>query len=234
MSRIYRWIPLLIIFLAFILAIYFRLYDYFNFKILAQYHKQLTQWTSQHYMLAVILYVLVYVVAVAASIPGATILTITGGFLFGYFFGTLYVVISASIGASIIFLAVKTALESWLQEKASRWVRRMEQGFQKNAFNYLLFLRLVPLFPFWVVNIVPALLGVRFRIFFLATFIGIIPGSFVYVSVGRGLESILAVGKTPNLKIIFEPHILLPLLALAILALIPPLYKKARRQETDD
>ena len=148
MKKITRWIPLALIVLVLIAALYFRLYEYFTFQALAKNHQLLQQWTSQHYLAVVLAYMAIYIAVVAASIPGATILTMTGGFLFGYVFGTLYVVISATIGATFIFLAVKTTFGVWLESRARGWVARMEQGFKKNAFNYLLFLRLVPLFPF--------------------------------------------------------------------------------------
>lgn len=231
MKRITRWIPLIIIIFALALFFYFRLYKYFTFTELQKNHEFLKQWTAQHYFMAVLIYMVIYIIAVTLSVPGATILTITGGFLFGYIFGTIYVVISATIGACCIFLAVQTALGEWLEKKAARWIRRMEEGFQKNAMSYLLFLRLVPIFPFWAINIVPALLGVRFRTFAFATLIGIIPGSLVYVLVGNGLGSLLELGKKPNLDIIFEPQILIPLLFLGAFSLIPIIYKKLTRDK---
>lgn len=231
MKRITRWIPLIIIIFALALFFYFRLYKYFTFTELQKNHEFLKQWTAQHYFMAVLIYMVIYVIAVTLSVPGATILTIAGGFLFGYIFGTIYVVISATIGACCIFLAVQTALGEWLEKKAVRWIRRMEEGFQKNAMSYLLFLRLVPIFPFWAINIVPALLGVRFRTFAFATLIGIIPGSLVYVLVGNGLGSLLELGEKPNLDIIFEPQILIPLLFLGIFSLIPIFYKKLTRDK---
>jgi len=229
-KRLTRWIPLLIIIMVLAFIIYFRWYEYLSFHSLQQHHLQLETWTAQHYWLAVVLFMAIYIIAVAVSIPGATILTLTGGFLFGIVPGTIYVVLSATIGATLIFLAVKTALGSYLEEKAGGWVSRMEHGFQKDAFNYLLFLRLVPLFPFWVINIVPALLDVRLRVFALATFLGIIPGGLVYVLVGHGLGSIFERNQTPNFSIIFEPQILIPILALAILSIVPIIYKKWKRK----
>lgn len=230
-NAIKRWIPISILVIALGLAIYFRLYEYLSFAALEQHHAQLKAWTEQNYLMVVLIYMAVYIIAVAVSIPGAVFLTITGGFLFGYVFGTIYVVISATIGACLLFLAVKTALGDWLEKKTSGWVVRMERGFQKNAFSYLMFLRLVPLFPFWVVNIVPAVLNVRLRIFVIATFLGIIPGSFVYVSVGNGLGSLLAAGQTPDLGIIFKPSILIPIIGLAVLSLVPILYKKYKKND---
>jgi len=226
-----RLIPVVVILIVIACVIYFRWYEYLTFSALQEHHQQLEQWTAQHYVLTVLAYMLIYIVAVAASIPGATILTLAGGYLFGIIPGTIYVVISATIGACLIFLAVETAFGRWLESKAKGWVSRMEKGFQENAFSYMLFLRFVPLFPFWVVNIVPALLDVRLRVFTLATFLGIIPGTFVYILVGNGLGSILKTGEEPNLGIIFQPQVLIPLLALAVLSLVPVIYQKLKRKD---
>jgi len=226
-----RWIPIVIILIVIACIIYFRWYEYLSFSALQQHHLQLEQWTAQHYWLTVLVFMLIYIVAVAASMPGALILTMLGGYLFGIIPGTIYVVISATIGACLIFLAVETAFGRWLGSKATGWVSRMEKGFQKNAFSYTLFLRLVPIFPFFIVNIVPALLDVRFRVFALATLIGIIPGTFVYILVGNGLGSILQTGQEPNMGIIFQPQVLIPLLVLAAMALVPTIYKKLKRRK---
>lgn len=223
-----RWLPLALILIGIACFFYFHLYRYLTFESLQQHHQQLLAWTQTHYLLIAALYILIYIVIVALSVPGATIMTLAGGFLFGLWWGTLYVVISATIGAVLIFLAVQTAIGDKLVGKASSAVGKMREGFRRNAFNYLLVLRFIPLFPFWIVNIVPAVLGVRLKTFFLATFLGIIPGSFVYVSLGNGLGALFAKGQTPNLKIIFQPNILLPLIGLAILSIIPLIYKKIK------
>lgn len=228
-----RWLPLLIILLILASVIYFQLYTYLSFESLKEHRQFLSHWTQEHFILASIIFMVVYIIAVAISIPGAIFLTLTGGFLFGLFYGTIYVVISATIGSIIIFLAMKTALRQYLEKLTGRFIKQMEHGFKENAFSYLMVLRLVPLFPFWVVNIVPALLGVSLRTFALTTFLGIIPGSFVYVWVGAGLSYIFESQQTPNLKIIFMPQILLPLLALAVLSIIPLLYKKIFRKNND-
>ena len=231
MQRLLRWLPIVLLITILILAISLGWYRYFTFTAISENHHFLTQWTQAHYAAAVFLFALAYIVAVAISIPGATFLTLLGGYLFGIVPGTIYVVLSATIGSVLIFLAVKTALGSWLQAKAQGWVTKMEVGFQKNALSYLLFLRLVPIFPFWVVNIVPALLNVRLRLFFIATLIGIIPGSLVYVSVGNGLGAIFAEGTTPDLSVIFRPSILIPILCLALISLVPIIYKKVRKRD---
>lgn len=224
-----RWSLLILILAGLFGFFYFHLYEYLTFTSLKQHRSWLLQLTEQHYLAAVLLYMAIYIVAVAVSVPGATILTLAGGFLFGVIFGTVYVVISATIGATLLFLAVRSALGEWLANKAEGWLKKMERGFQENAFNYLLVLRLVPLFPFWIVNIVPALLNIRLRTFISATFLGIVPGSLVYVAVGSGLSSLFAANQTPNLKIIFAPNILLPLIGLAVLAVLPILYKRYKQ-----
>jgi uncharacterized membrane protein YdjX (TVP38/TMEM64 family) len=149
-----------------------------------------------------------------------------GGLLFGTIAATIYVVIGATVGATGLFLAARTALGEPLRARAGPAVKRMEKGFQENALSYLLVLRLVPLFPFFVVNLVPAFLGVPLRTYVIGTVLGIIPGSFVYASVGNGLGAIFDAGQTPDLKIIFQPDILIPIIGLAILSLIPIAYKK--------
>lgn len=227
-----RWIFLIILIITLGLFFYFDLQRYFTFDALKQHRQFLLAWTQAHYFLAVSLYIAAYTLAVAISFPGATFFTLVGGFLFGIVFGTLYVVISATLGALGIFLAVRTALEPYMKKRASKWIDSMRQGFQKNAMQYLLILRFIPLFPFWVVNIAAALLGVNTSTFVFATFIGIIPGSIVYVLIGSGLGHVLDQNKMPNLNIIFQPEILIPLILLAILSCLPSIYKFIKGRST--
>jgi uncharacterized membrane protein YdjX (TVP38/TMEM64 family) len=160
------------------------------------------------------------------------VLTVIGGFVFGTLAATLCVILGATLGAVGLFLAARYAFYDALHAKAGPALRKMEPGFKENALSYLLVLRLVPLFPFWLVNLVPALLDVPLRIYVIATVIGIVPGTFVYASVGNGLGEILAAGKTPDPSLIYDEDVLIPLLGLAFLALLPVLYKawRARRQ----
>ncbi len=229
-----KWLLLILLVAILGCFFYFRLYTYLTFESLQDHRQILLNWTEQHLILALLCFSAVYIVAVAASIPGAVLLTLSGGFLFGPILGTIAVVISATIGAFVIFLAVNLALRDWFARKAAKWTHTMEEGFHKNAFTYLFIIRLIPIFPFWLVNIVPALLGMKKRSYILATFLGIIPGSFIYVSIGNGLGYIFDSGETPNLGIIFEPQVLLPLVALALLSTLPMIYKwiKAKRNET--
>ena len=226
-----RLLPIIILLIGLILFFVFDLYRYFTFDALKIYQHALFQWKSENPFLAAISFIVIYIIAVAFSFPGATLLTLAGGFLFGIILGTLYVVISATLGACIIFLAARYAFGDVLASKASGWTKKLEKGFQENAFNYMLFLRLLPIFPFWLINIVPALLNVGLGVFFITTFIGIIPGSAVYAAVGNGLSTIFAAVQTPNFGIIFEPQILIPLIALAILSVIPIIYKKIKKRK---
>ena len=155
-------------------------------------------------------------------------LTITGGFLFGVWLGGLLTLFGATAGAVAVFLAARTAFGGVLRRKAGPAIQRMEAGFRDNALSYLLILRLIPIFPFWLVNIVPAFLGIPLSVYLIGTFFGIIPGVLVYASVGNGLGELLEAGRKPELDIIFQPAILLPLLGLALLALLPVLYKRYR------
>lgn len=223
--KLRQWLPLTILVLAIIAFFAFGLHRYLTFEHLKAYRFKLLQWTQEHYFLTVAAYILAYILVVTLSVPGAVYMTLIGGFLFGIVLGTLYVVMSATIGATLLFLIVRTAFGHWLAKGVGHWTQKMAHGFRENAFSYLLFLRFIPLFPFWVVNIVPALLNVRLITFVIGTFIGIIPGSLIYVSIGQSLNSLFARNVKPNLGIIFEPQILLPLLGLAIISLLPILYK---------
>lgn len=223
-----------IFFILFTLSLFFifDLGQYLSFQALKTHHTTLIRWTNHHYFVSVLTFMVIYSIAVAISIPGATLFTLTGGFLFGLILGTIYVVVSATIGATLVFLAVRYALASWVAERTGKWIKKMRHGFAEDALSYLLILRLIPLFPFWVVNIIPALLNVPTRTYIMGTFFGIIPGTFVYVYLGTGLSHLFDQDKTPNYKIIFEPEILLPLIALAILSFLPTAYKRIKRKST--
>ena len=230
-SPIRRLVPLAVLIVAIVAVFAFGLDDYISFDVLRRHRAQLLDFVDRHFILAPLLYILVYAVVIALSIPGGAVLTIAGGFLFGALFGAVLVVIGATLGATVVFLIAKTALGDVLRTKAGGRIRRMEEGFREDAFNYLLFLRLIPIFPFWLVNIVPAFLGVPLRTYVLATFLGIIPGSFVYASVGNGVGAVFDTGGTPDLGIIFKPEIILPIIGLAVLALLPVAYRKLKMRQ---
>jgi uncharacterized membrane protein YdjX (TVP38/TMEM64 family) len=227
-SGVGRFLPLAV--LAAGLAAFFALglHRYLSFGALAENRDALVGFVERQPIAAPLAFIAVYALAVAFSIPGAAVLTIAGGFLFGTLAGGIFVVIGATLGAIGVFLAARTAFGEGLRKRVGPWVGRLEAGFRENALSYLLVLRLVPLFPFWLVNLVPAFLGVPLATYALGTFIGIIPGSFVYASVGNGLGAVFDSGGTPDLSIIFEPEILLPIVGLSLLALIPVIYKKVK------
>lgn len=220
--------PLLLLGLAIVLVIASGAHEALSFESLRRHRETLLGLVAERPVTTAILYVLLYTAAVALSIPGAVVLTLAGGFLFGTALATGLVVTGATAGAVLVFLIARSALGETLRVRAGPWLARMAEGFRKDAWSYLLVLRLVPLFPFWLVNLVPALLGVPLATFALATAVGIVPGSLVYASVGAGLGAVFDRGGEPDLGLILEPSVLLPLLGLAALALVPVAYRRLR------
>lgn len=223
-----RWLPVAV--LAGVLALFFLLGldKHVTFASLRENHGLLQEWVRRLGWTAPILYVLVYIAVVTFSIPGAGVMSLTGGFLFGTALATFCIVAGATAGASLLFFIAKTSFGDPLRRRAGPWMKRMEAGFAENALSYLLVLRLVPLFPFFIVNLVPAFLGVPFRTYAVATFIGIIPATFVLASVGAGLSSVLESGADFTVGSIFTPQVMTALIGLAVLALIPAAYKKLK------
>ncbi|MDP2332345.1 MAG: VTT domain-containing protein [Reyranella sp.] len=223
-----RLLPVVILLLGLALFLLFGLERYFSFEMLSRHHAELTAWVAGHVALAAFIFVLFYALAVAFSLPIAVVITPVGGFLFGVWLGAVLSVIGATLGSVALFLAARTAFYDLFRARAGAALARLEEGFRRDSFNYLLFLRLVPVFPFWLVNIVPALLGVKLGPYALATVIGIIPGAVVYASVGASFGMLIERGERPDFGVIFEWHILLPLLGLAALSLLPVLYTRLR------
>lgn len=183
---------------------------------------------AQNRLLVVICFMLLYAIVVIFSLPGGAIMTVTGGFLFGTVQASIYIVFAATAGATALFLIAKTSLGDPLHQKAGPWLDRLEKGFHENELSYLLFLRLVPAFPFFVVNLVPAFLGVSLRTYVIGTFFGIIPGTVVYANVGNGLGSIFDAGGEFSVQTVLSPEILIALTLLGLLALVPAAIKKVR------
>ena len=175
-----------------------------------------------------LVYIASYGILVALSVPGGAVLTIAGGFLFGTWIGMLCAIIGATSGATAIFLAARAGLGG-LAQRAGPLVAKLEAGFRADASNYLLVLRLVPIFPFWLVNLVPALVGVKLRTYVMATLLGIIPGTFVFAGLGNGLGDIV---EEPGLGVLLRLNVLGPIFGLAVLALIPVAYKHWRGKRT--
>ena len=176
-------------------------------------------------------FIAVYVGIVAFSLPGATVATLTGGFLFATFPGTLFNIVGATAGASLIFLAARWGLGERLATKleaSEGKVKKIKDGIDENQWEMLFLIRLVPAVPFFVANLLPAFLEVPLHRFVISTFLGIIPGAVVFTSIGAGLGEVFARGETPDLGVIFEPHILLPILGLCVLAALPIAIKVLR------
>jgi uncharacterized membrane protein YdjX (TVP38/TMEM64 family) len=217
-------------------------------ETLVRHRAAIDAFVGQHRFAAVVAYVALYVACVSLCIPGATLLTIAAGFLFGVLLGAASSVVGATIGATLIFLVARTALGEPLLKRAGRRANELARGFRKNAFSYLLFLRLVPAFPFFLVNLVPAFAGVRLLPFVAATALGIIPAALVYALAGTGLDSIIAAqqrnyaaclsrGDTDctlafDARDLLTPELIAALIALALLALLPVGIKqwRARRR----
>jgi uncharacterized membrane protein YdjX (TVP38/TMEM64 family) len=225
MTYLKRFGPIALIAACLVLVFAMGWNKYLSFDVLAQNSGTLKGLVQTNLPLVIAVFMAVYIVATACSVPGAIWLTIGGGFLFGPFLGTALSATSATIGASILFVAAQSAFGSGLSSKAGGFIEKFRAGFAENAFSYLLTLRLIPVAPFWGVNLAAAILRVPLRTFVIATAIGILPGGFVYAWLGSGIEHIIASGQTPDLKIIFSPQVLGPLLGLAALALLPTVWK---------
>ncbi|MEM7120514.1 MAG: TVP38/TMEM64 family protein [Pseudomonadota bacterium] len=229
-----RWLPAIVLVGAIGAAFALGLDKYLTLDALREHRFELQAFVAQNELAAIALFVLIYAVSTALSLPGATILTIAGGFLFGIWFGTAYAVIGATIGATGVFLVARTAIGQSLRQRAGPWFSKMEDGFRDNALSYMLVLRLVPLFPFFVVNLVPAFMGISLRVYVLATLIGIIPGAWVYASVGAGLGSIFDSAEEVSLGSVLTPELIAALVGLALLSLAPVVYKKIKRRRIAD
>ena len=203
---------------------------YLSFEALREHRHTLLGLVDERPLVTALGFLVIYAVATALSLPGGTVLSIAGGFLFSTIAGTAVVVLAATLGATAIFLIAKSALGDPLRARAGPWLERMAEGFRDNALSYLLVLRLVPLFPFFVVNLVPAFLGVSLGTYVVGTFLGIIPGAFVFVSVGAGLGSVFDSGESFTAEGILTPQIVVALVGLSVLALVPVVYKRLRRR----
>ncbi|MGF1626622.1 MAG: TVP38/TMEM64 family protein [Alphaproteobacteria bacterium] len=216
-----RWAPLAAIAAGLVAAIAAGVDGDSLLELLKANHAELTVWVDANLVVAVLAYALLYTVAIALSVPGGAVLTLVGGFLFGVWAGTAIVVVAATAGATLLFLAARATVGEAMARRAGPFVRKMEAGFRRDAFAYLLFLRLTPVFPFWIVNLAPALLRVKLGTYILATVLGIVPGTFVFASFGAGIGHLLAAGADITLGDVLTVEILLGLSGLAVLSLAP-------------
>ncbi len=223
MKHLKRYALPLILVILMILAYVFDLHQSLSFSELQNRKEDFQSYTNEHPVISIGIFSLVYVIAVALSLPFATLLTLLGGFLFGFWLGTGIVVSSATIGATIIFLIAKTSFGAVLREKAGKLYTKIEHDMNENAIGYLFFMRLVPIFPFFLVNIAPALFNISLQTYVVTTFLGILPGSAVYVYTGQSL------GDIDDPKDIFSIEVISAFVLLGIFAIIPTLYKKFKK-----
>ena len=198
----------------------FDLKTYLSLDALKDNRDNLLVFTQDHYVPAVVLFILIYVLQTSFSLPGATIMTLAGGFLFGSLWGPLYVNIGATTGATLAFLAARYLFHQWVERKFGDRLGPIQDGFARNAFSYLLTLRLIPFFPFFLVNLLSGLTRVKVSTYVVATAVGIIPGSVVYTFAGRQLGTINALSE------LVSPRLLLAFSLLGLLMLIPVIYRK--------
>ncbi len=210
----------------------FLLRDTLTFAALSRHREALLALRDAHPLVLPLTFVLAYAAMVALSLPGATVATLTGGFLFGLFPGVFYNVTAATIGAGLVFLAARAGfgarVAARIEAQGGR-AARLQRGLRENEIPVLLLMRLVPALPFFLANLIPAFLGIRFDRFVMTTFLGILPAALVFTSVGSGLGEVFARGEAPDLAILGEPAILWPLLGLCLLAALPLIAKAVRR-----
>ena len=199
--------------------------EYLSLDTLKANRDALKSFANGHLLLAVVIAFLVYIAVVALSLPGAAILSLTCGFLFGRWLGTAVIVAAATIGATIVFLAARYLFADWAKERMGSLGRKINEGFSENAFSYLLFLRLVPAFPFFLVNLAPAFTNVKLSTYVLATAIGIIPGAFVFANLGESL------GAIDSLSGLVSTQTLVAFALLGVLALVPVIVKKVKSRK---
>jgi len=229
-----RWLTKLPVFLVLAAALLgaVLLRDHLSFAALAQNRDALLAFRDAHYVWAALAFMLAYIVIVALSLPGGTVASLTGGFLFGLFPGVVFNVLAAGTGAIAVFLAVRLGFGAAVSDRIATSggaAARLQASLRENEWSVLFLMRLVPAVPFVLANLVPAFVGVSLRRFAVTTYLGIIPGALVFTSVGSGLGTVFAAGGVPDLGIILTPPVLLPLLGLAALAALPMVLRLARK-----
>ncbi|MCI5052364.1 MAG: VTT domain-containing protein [Simkaniaceae bacterium] len=227
-----KLIPIGVIILLIILFYALDLGRFFTFESLKAQHEDIKAFVSRHPITTPLLFITLYIIAVALSLPIAGILTIGMGYLFPLPLSTLYVVIGATIGATIIFLAARSAFSAILYKKVEPFLSKIEGNMKENAAMYLLTMRLIPLIPFWLLNLAPAFLSVPLRTFVWTTFVGIIPGSYVYTQAGLGLASVFEDSDHFTFGAIFTPEVIIAFCVLIAFSLIPIIYKWIRGRKS--
>ena len=228
MGKYWKLVLLATFLLVIILLNYTGFFSILNINFINQHHDYILSYIQVNFYRASILFILLYIVTVIFSLPGAWLLTVSGGYVFGWKIGCFLTVIAATIGACIIFLMAKSLLRGFFSKKIinkKSILQRIEHGINNNAFYYLLFMRLMPIFPFVFVNIAPALLGIRFKIYAVTTLIGIIPGTAVYSLLGEGASEVFISGDILSINAYDSTKIIIGLSGLSILSLSPLIIK---------
>ena len=205
-----------------------------SYQGLAENEAALKRAVADNRLVTILAYMAVYITAVAFSLPGALWLSLAGGLMFGTWAGGLIIIFAATIGASGLFVAARYVVGDALRARAGPALQKFEAAFNRDAWSYMLILRLLPIFPFFIVNLGAALVGVRFPVFLLTTFFGIMPGTFVFASIGNGISVLLQSGQQPDLSVMTDPQILGPLIALALLSLAPIIWRRFKGAEADN
>ncbi len=242
-ANLRKWVPVIAVISAFFIIWLNGWFEYFSLSSMIKDRQMMAEYVADHFFFGTIAYVAIYIVLVAISFPGASLLTIFAGFLFGGIIAGILTVFAATIGAVIIFLIARSSFGTSLEKRAGPFVKKMVDGFRKDSFLYLLTIRLTP-FPFWVMNIVPAMMNMKVGPYALATFLGIIPGTFAYAYIGAGLDSIIAAQEKANPgcadagtchidpSALVTREIVIAITALAVVSFIPVVIKKLRGGKT--
>lgn len=234
-NPLWRFGPVALVVLGLLVGYALGLQNYLTLGYLAEQREALKAFVEARYVLSAAIFLTVYILAVAFSFPAASILTIFGGFLFGWLIGGALVAVAATVGASLLFLATRSAFGGFLRHRVDGVTRKLADGFRENAFGYLFVIRLAPVFPFFVVNIAAALFDISLGRFIAATFLGILPGTFAYAYLGQGVDSVLvaaqAAGREASLADLVTPDITYAFLALAAVAAMPTVVKQLWRRK---
>jgi len=245
-NRLKRWLPLAILASLVVLVFSMGWHQQLTLSNLIINRTVMHEYVGNHFWLSAIIYTFVYMMVTALLFPAASLITIAGGLVFGSVLATLFTEIGATAGATLLFLVVRTSFGSFLSERAGPFLKKLSTGFNENAFSYLLFLRLVPAFPFWLVNVAPAFFNVRVKTYISATALGILPGTFAYALLGEGLDSLILAQDVANpgcaqagtckidLSAAITPQIIAAMVGLIIVSILPIVIKKWRNRPDRD
>ena len=225
-----RHLPLAVIVVVALIG-FFTLKDQINFETLRHNREALLAFRDSNFLSLALAFMVIYFGIVAFSLPGAAVASVTGGFLFGLWLGTAFNVLAASLGAFVIFLAARHGLGQALaarMDASEGMLKRLREGLREHEISVLLLIRLVPAVPFFVANLLPALVGVRFCVFAWTTMLGIVPGALVFTSIGVGLGEVFDRGDDPDLTLLWEPQVIGPILGLSALVALPIVIKLFR------